>query len=112
MPKHKITKGMMDWLLGRDTGISSKTMLYMHVIGKYPDYGDIPYDPDDFGRCYRLIQQFPEIKKSFPKICMISESWKRLIFEWQELETLYIKELHLGDAPKLYNRIKEITEGK
>ncbi len=48
----------IEWLLGRDTGISSKTMCGA-LFGINPAWRDIPYDADDFGRCLRFIRFMP-----------------------------------------------------
>src|ERR1017187_10180744 len=40
-----------EWAIGRDTGTSSLT-IYPAITGNTSRRIDIPYDPDDFGRCY------------------------------------------------------------
>lgn len=58
----------LEWLLGHDTGISSLTICAVlsgkHGIAAEVARGhfgaDIPHDPADFGRCYRLLQAIPE----------------------------------------------------
>ena len=50
-----------EWIVSRDTGISSKTM-WSALNGvdlseaRKSFYTDVPYDPADFGRCYRYYQ--------------------------------------------------------
>ena len=49
------------WLTNGDTGISSKT-IWLVMMGRRlgaNDWADVPHDPDDFGRCYRLLQVMP-----------------------------------------------------
>ena len=54
----------MDWVSGRDTGLSS-TAIWRHMMGLDPrdrTWGNevcYPHDPDDFGRCYRLLARIP-----------------------------------------------------
>ena len=37
--------------------------------------------------------------------------WERLAGAWPELTAIYLEELPTGNAPKLYARIKELTDG-
>jgi hypothetical protein len=50
-----------EWLQGRDTGTSSVTICSV-ITGLPSHHGhyDVPHDPDDFGRCYRLLKLLPE----------------------------------------------------
>src|SRR3990167_6136371 len=51
-----------EWRGGWDTGISS-VAIYSHMMGLPQDsqFGPgYPRDPDDFGRCYRLLKVAPE----------------------------------------------------
>src|SRR6516164_3966881 len=47
------------WLEGVDTGISSET-IWRTLTGETPSDTDVPCDPSDFGRCYRLLKIMPE----------------------------------------------------
>jgi hypothetical protein len=102
------------WLNGPDTGTSSKTIysvLYRQVFG--PDMGSphcIPYDPDDFGRCYRLLQRFPEWRSRLGEVANKYPLWLPFVTHWDELTDLYEEEIpkHYGPAPKLYNRMLQL----
>lgn len=103
------------WLHGFDTGTSSKTIF--EVLSGRPVLGSwnasIPYDPDDFGRCFRLLEIFPEWKNRLPEVAKKYPAWTPLVEHWAELEALYIEELPKGRAPKLYERMKAlIKEGQ
>lgn len=68
------------WALSGDTGTSSET-LACAVLG-IPDnnrrFGfDVPYDHDDFGRCYRLVQLVPEILTMWDKVVAACPAWGR-----------------------------------
>lgn len=63
-----IPKTPSEWSRGRDTGISSGT-IYTAATGDYSPWGkyDVPHDAADFGRCYRLLKLFPELRDSLPR---------------------------------------------
>ena len=103
-----------EWAMGRDTGTSSLT-IYAAITGKRsPRNGynrfDIPHDPDDFGRCYRLLKLFPTWRTLLAKTISICPEWEPFVAAWDELTELYELEVpnHKGSAPKLYARMKEI----
>jgi hypothetical protein len=103
-----------EWLRGPDTGISSKT-IYRVMTG---DYGSDPFghglhtgtplDPSDFGRCYRLLQRFPEWRSRMHEVSAKYPEWTGLVRAWPKLEALYEDELPSGRMPRLYRRMREI----
>lgn len=101
---------MLEWALGRDTGASSKTMLRAAL--RPLKGGDIPHDPSDFGRCYRLIQTVPELRLYFPQMVTNCPRLTPYINEWDELSRLYElgQASGTGKAPELYARLKELSE--
>ena len=106
-----------NWAASRDTGVSSFT-IYTVMTGvpfPYSDY-DIPYDPADFGRCYRLLKLAPDFRERLPEVAAKFPIWKPFVEAWDELTALYEEEIQnaSGMAPKLYARMKEIraTIGK
>lgn len=107
------------WLV-TDSGLSSRTIVWVLIPelrelceganGSF-HIGDAPCDPDDFGRCYRVLKLIPggaermgEVGKAFPK------QWGRIAPAWPELTALYELEVpnHRGAAPRLYARMKEL----
>ena len=54
-----------DWLLSRDTGISSETILAV-MTGSEIERPGVPHDTADFGRCHRLLGHFPEWRSRMP----------------------------------------------
>ncbi len=92
-----------EWLASWDTGQSAMTianvMVGYRLDGRMVD--SIPYDPSDFGRCYRLLAAFPAWRARLSEMTRI-EGWPPLVAAWPELEKLYEEELPLGKAPKLY----------
>jgi hypothetical protein len=87
-------KTPLEWLLkSNDTGQSSKTILAaitgveitpQACNGSY----DIPYDPSDFGRCYRLVKLF-NWKDQLYKVGEVFPKWQPYIKIWDNLEYLY-----------------------
>ncbi|MBE3065154.1 MAG: hypothetical protein IMZ54_12320 [Acidobacteria bacterium] len=101
-----------EWLRGTDTGISSRTIVA--TLAAHPAAADLcgkgyPYDPDDFGRCYRLLKKIPEWRPRIFEMAPVSRQWEALVSHWAELEALYEEESPSGACPKLYARMKELT---
>lgn len=77
-----------DWLLSGDTGISSETICAV-MVGATARRVDIPYDTDDFGRCYRLLTLFPEWRARLPEVAKRFPKWGPMVMAWDELTSLY-----------------------
>ena len=79
----------MAWLLGGDTGASSKRiMLIMTGFAHREIYSDTPSDNSDFGRCVRLLKLFPQWRLRLPEVAA-RQGWKYLVEEWDALTTWY-----------------------
>jgi hypothetical protein len=103
-----------EWALSRDTGVSSFT-IYAAITGRHSPYHfDVPHDPDDFGRCYRLLKIFPSWRAQLSKTVELHEAWKPFIEQWDELTSLFEGEFAHGSGPdyKLFNRIRELRGQK
>lgn len=109
----------LEWLLGPDTGTSSLTMFLVLCstdearnacqarLGSWgPSH---PHDPDDFGRCHRLLEKFPAWREQLPRVARIFPKWARLIERWDEVTTLYLEELPTGRCRKAYDLMKSLT---
>lgn len=59
MATEPIVHRALTWLMGDDTGISSKA-LCAHMLGVTNNRMDPPSDAADRGRCIRLLQLIPE----------------------------------------------------
>lgn len=109
------------WIVGRDTGTSSKT-IWSVMMGAEPDDASPPSDPSDFGRCHRLLQIAPvSWRENLQRVADKYPEWSALVRQWDELTALYEDELVNGPinkyrermAPKTYARMKElIDEGR
>ena len=82
----------VEWLVGGDTGISSKTMCAA-LFGATPKDSDMPHDAGDFGRCLRFIRFMPDGTKDivFKKLSDKPE-WVEIGNRWDELVELYDQE--------------------
>lgn len=101
----------LSWFHGRDTGTSSLTIYNVFTGTPTPHHGfSVPWDPADFGRCYRLLKLFPEWLPRLGEVADRFPKWRGLVDNWAELTALYEEELPRKTAPKLYARMKELTK--
>jgi hypothetical protein len=97
---------LQGWPTSDDTGMSSKA-IFNHMRGR-PSDGRYPLDPDDFGRCHRLLALAPEWRNRIGEMAAYGAEWAALSAAWNELETLYREELPSGTCPRLYARMKAL----
>lgn len=94
-PKVDLSKELLDrayhWVSVGETGLSSKTMwsCLMSLERNYPVHH--PHDPDDFSRCYKLLELIPEWKSQISKLKRLSPEWNRLVDNWNELTEMWEK---------------------
>lgn len=84
----EIKKEYMQWMSGRDTGISSETIMSA-ILGIDYNRPDVPYDAADFGRCARMLEQFPELRKELKLVSDKHKIWIPFIDCWKQLERDY-----------------------
>ena len=80
------------WLVGNDTGSSSKWLAATAIAGSIPEskYApSYPRDAADLGRCIRLIGAAPSVRNAFPLLAAVCEKWASLIEKWDALTTTY-----------------------
>lgn len=93
----KISKELLIWLTGGDTGISSEAMVSRNFnlpLKGYSNAWGYPSDGDDFGRCYRLLKAVPEIRVE--KMTGFNRIWDDLVAVWPELSAMYEKNGGMG----------------
>jgi len=102
----------LDWILGDDTGTSSRTIWGVMMGAKNSD-PSVPYDPADFGRCYRLLEAFPEWRERLPEVAKAFPAWRGLVGAWDEMTALFEEEAQREDGrgPKLWELMKSLREG-
>lgn len=99
-----------EWWKSKDTGLSSKTIwcVMMQRRSALPDgKAHIPHDPDDFGRCYRLMKRFPEWTANFHELTDYP-AWRPLVCHWDDLTKMYEAALTSGGSD-LLARMKELN---
>jgi hypothetical protein len=112
-----VTKEQLNWILGSDTGISSKT-IFSVMTGSALERADVPYDGDDFGRCYRLLVLFPEWRSRLQEVSDQYKEWGPLVREWDKLTEEYIEAKnspppHFRTWKTLYEHMSQlIDEGR
>ena len=83
------------WFGSDDTGASSKWLASV-LNGNTPPRVAYPYDPSDFGRCYRMLNCVDGAKELFAVkkelIASKSKVWGNYLDNWNDLETLWEQE--------------------
>ncbi len=100
------------WLLGNDTGASSKAIATYLSSGITRPIMSRPMDGWDLGRCIRLLDLIPEFRLMFPAMKQVHPQWAILVEHWAELEALYAEDLPTGKMVKSTERIQELLWGK
>lgn len=87
----KETLTPMEWIIKGEVGISSKTiwsvMMGIEKVKQACDGWnyDVPHDPDDFSRCWKLLVAFPEWKPRLNEVAKVFPKWTGFIREWDKL---------------------------
>ncbi len=78
----------MWWIANGHIGMSSKTM-WLCLMGEKIERISHPYDPDDFSRCWKLLEAVPEWKLELNKLKPLSKAWSNLVDNWTKLTEMY-----------------------
>lgn len=102
---------VIEWMGGRDTGMSSKAIAMHMSTGKCD--GSYPYDPADLGRCLRLLALFPEWNARMGEMAAYGRAWPAMADRWSEMADSMADEVGIDwskgrAAPKTYELMKEI----
>jgi len=92
----------IQWFRSGDTGTSSET-IFDTMTGVPVKRHGIPWDPSDFGRCYRLLTAFPEWKERMGEVSARFPEWKPFVDNWAKMEELYERDLPTDKSADLYN---------
>ncbi len=86
----ELNRRMMSWVIGNDTGLSSQT-LWAAIMGIEMHSPSIPRDPDDFGRCYRLLCycDLETKEKALKDVGERHEIWEPFVKEWKTMTELF-----------------------
>jgi len=77
------------WIQNGERGMSSDAMWYCFM--GVPQSTAHPYDPDDFKRCWKLLEAVPEWKNELHKLKTLSKVWINLVDNWDKLTDMYEK---------------------
>lgn len=102
--------GLTAWLDSDDTGSSSLYMAYdfsydrLHHwdARKIPRYS-YPYDPDDLGRCIRLIEAVPEFGVRIHEMAHRGAHWEAVVRNWDKWVEMY----QAGNTDSLHTAMKD-----
>jgi hypothetical protein len=84
----EVKEKAMWWIANGQIGMSSKTM-WNYFMGNDSFPINHPYDPDDFSRCYALLQVVPEWRKRILELGKLSTEWKKLSENWDKLTEMF-----------------------
>ena len=80
---------MQYWLQNGQRGTSSET-IFQTISGQDINASiSHPYDPDDFGRCYKLLKIIPEWNGMLYLLRKVSSEWCYLVDNWEKLTKMY-----------------------
>jgi hypothetical protein len=102
-------KKYIEWMEGRDSGTSSKTILSL-LTGITVRQHDVPYDMDDIGRCVRMLNLFPELKTRINEVSEKDIAWMPFIDCWDQLEKGYYKVVKYFETPE--SELKKLQRRK
>jgi hypothetical protein len=102
---------ILGWFATGRVGASSRAMAC--AAADLPHDKSHPCDPGDFNRCLLLLEAVPEIRNQMDKIAAISDTWRKLVARWDEVEQCFLDEAGLNwwkanSAPKTYELMKQI----
>lgn len=69
-----------------------------------------PYDPDDFRRCYVLLNTIPEWKGKLDKMRNVSEVWNRLVDNWDKLTIMLEEAMKLEEDGKNSDKMMKFMD--
>lgn len=101
-------QGLAAWLRSDDTGLSSRFMARILASGPSAELA-FPWDPSDFGRCYRFLRAVPD---HLPLDLMETQGkvWAAMVKVWPKMEKLWEKESPTGKCPKLWDLMQKIIK--
>ena len=101
-----VTMRVMHWLLGNDTGLSSKAIVETMICGAPGKNRCHPADGGDLGRCLRLLRVVPEWVPRLGEMKAVSPQWAALVEHWDELARM-----HAAGERGIYERMHGLLYG-
>lgn len=94
-----------NWLVGDDTGASS-IYLAASLFNLVRPQCDYPHDPDDFGRCLRMLKRCSPSRGIDSMRVGHGPVWRAFAIDWERMENWYAK----GRNDLLYEHMKHLRE--
>lgn len=105
-----LTPDQARWLRSRDVGVSSLTIFEVmtgHMLETPFRFGySPPVDASDFGRCRKLLEQFPEWRTRLGEVADRHPAWRAVVGAWDRLEQLHDQ----GKGSLLYEELAALTD--
>ena len=102
------------WITSSDTGISSKVIWEVLTGLRLYDlsWRDVPHDPADFGRCYRLLKVMPAWRERLSEVADQHPAWGLFVREWDRLTVMYEEACSRRDgmASEMYGLMRQLEE--
>lgn len=98
--------GLTAWLASDDTGMSSLFMASV-LTGQFTARAAYPHDPDDLGRCFRLVEAVPELARRIDEMVAYGPHWAAIVGHWDEWLALY----QAGDGKALMVAMMQAYRG-
>lgn len=105
-----------NWLLGTDTGASSKALCAYMLNASKPPRHVYPSDGGDLGRCLRLLELIPEWKPRISEMAAHGPYWAALVARWSDLAASLAEETGSEfdnarkPSPKTYKLMRKILD--
>jgi hypothetical protein len=97
------------WLKHGEHGNSSMTIFENLSQRAMPHYHQChPLDPDDFRRCYLLLNTIPEWKTRLPELKTLSPVWSKLVDNWDKLTEMLEEQMKTHKANGMYEFMKSL----
>lgn len=98
------------WMANGERGISSEAMWHAIMgIPNHSKWGNCPpSDPDDFRRCYLLLQTIPEWKEKLDLLRPLSKTWSNLVDNWDKLTEMLEEQLKTRKVNGMYDLMKQL----
>lgn len=108
--ENNIPKNAIWWIGNGDVGLSSKT-IWNCLVGNEDIEIHHPHDPDDFNRCYELLEAVPEWKSELYKLKSLSTQWSNIVDSWGLL-TKMLEEDGEDNWNEMYKFMQTLTTKK
>jgi hypothetical protein len=98
------------WLSNGERGLSSE-FIFQVISGRNIGARNYePSDPDDFRRCYLLLQAVPEWKMKLNRLKPFSKYWSNLVDNWDKLNELLEEQLKTKKANGMYEFMRKLAQ--